>query len=75
MIGWIGYDSKYALSIVLILMLRSLVFLLSTAVFLAACATSPTGRSQLMLVSPENAVKASATAYPEKLAKYKKREN
>ncbi len=67
-----GYDSKYTLSIVLILMIRSLVFLLSTAIFLAACATSPTGRSQLMLVSPEHAVKASAMAYPEKLEKYKK---
>jgi len=31
--------------------------------FLAGCATSPTGRSQLMLVSPEQAIVASQKAY------------
>lgn len=51
-------------------MIRSLVFLISSAILMAACATSPTGRSQLMLVSPNQAVKASASAYPEKLKKY-----
>ena len=30
---------------------------------LAACATSPTGRSQLMLVSPESAIVESRKAY------------
>ena len=39
---------------------------------LSACATTPTGRSQLMLVSPETAVKASETAYPKELEKYRK---
>jgi predicted Zn-dependent protease len=35
--------------------------------WLAACATSPTGRSQLMLVSEESAINASKTAYTEML--------
>jgi predicted Zn-dependent protease len=35
--------------------------------FLAGCATSPTGRSQLMLVSEESAINASKTAYVEML--------
>jgi len=52
------------------MMFRSLVFLIAVAVFLAACAVSPTGRSQLMLVSPDQAVKASTKAYPEKLKEY-----
>jgi predicted Zn-dependent protease len=34
---------------------------------LTACATSPTGRSQLMLVSEESAINASKTAYTEML--------
>ncbi|WP_456413343.1 M48 family metallopeptidase [Thiolapillus sp.] len=51
-------------------MLRSAIFLVVAVIFLAACATSPTGRTQLMLVSPDQAVKASATAYPEKLKEY-----
>ncbi len=51
-------------------MLRVLFMVLSATVFLAACATSPTGRSQLMLVSPNQAVQASAKAYPEKLKEY-----
>jgi len=33
------------------------------AVFLSGCSTSPTGRSQLMLVSPEQAITASKEAY------------
>jgi predicted Zn-dependent protease len=43
--------------------LSSLVILL----LLAACATSPTGRKQLMLVSEESAIDASKTAYVEML--------
>lgn len=43
--------------------LSSLVILL----LLAACATSPTGRRQLMLVSEESAINASKTAYVEML--------
>jgi len=42
-------------------------------VLLTACSTTPTGRSQLMLVSPQTAVKASETAYPQKLEKYLKK--
>ncbi len=43
-------------------MRKTLVVLLLT-VSVAACATSPTGRSQLMLVSPESAVVESKKAY------------
>lgn len=38
-----------------------------TAVLLAACATSPTGRRQLMLVSESQAINASASAYVQML--------
>ncbi|MCU7810508.1 MAG: M48 family metallopeptidase [Candidatus Thiodiazotropha sp. (ex Notomyrtea botanica)] len=42
------------------------IFLVSTMLLiLTACATSPTGRSQLMLVSEESAINASKTAYVE----------
>jgi predicted Zn-dependent protease len=45
------------------------IFLLTlTLVTLSACATSPTGRSQLMLVSPEQAISASREAYLQTLA-------
>jgi len=37
--------------------------LLILLVILSACATSPTGRSQLMLISPEHAISASREAY------------
>lgn len=37
--------------------------LLISILLLAACATSPTGRKQLMLVSPEQAISASKEAY------------
>ena len=44
------------------------VILLSMALLtLAGCATSPTGRTQLMLVSEESAISASKTAYVEML--------
>ena len=39
---------------------------------LSACSTTPTGRSQLMLVSPDAAVQASEAAYPKQLEKYRK---
>lgn len=42
----------------------SILFLLLT---LSACATSPTGRSQLMLVSPEQAISSSREAYVQTL--------
>lgn len=50
-----------------------MVFLLVWVVTVSACATSPTsptGRGQLMLVSPDQAVSASAKAYPEKLKEW-----
>ncbi|MGD2118937.1 MAG: M48 family metallopeptidase [Chromatiales bacterium] len=43
------------------------IWILSLSLLLAACATSPTGRSQLMLVSPRQAIAASAEAYVETL--------
>lgn len=48
---------KISLSILLLLLL-------------AACATSPTGRSQLMIVSEEQAINSSKTAYVEMLKPY-----
>ena len=39
-------------------------------VFLVACATSPTGRRQLMLVSEDSAIAASKQAYTEMLKPY-----
>ncbi len=45
---------------------------LVAAALLAACATSPTGRRQLMLVSPEEAVNASKQAYVQMLAPLEK---
>ncbi len=42
------------------------------AALVAACATSPTGRRQLMLISPEEAVAASKQAYVQMLAPLEK---
>jgi predicted Zn-dependent protease len=39
---------------------------------LAACATSPTGRRQLMLVSEETAISSSRQAYAQEMGKYQK---
>lgn len=47
--------------------LLKLLFAAVLLLSLAACATSPTGRSQLMLVSEESAIDASKTAYIEML--------
>ena len=41
--------------------------LLLAGLTLSGCATSPTGRSQLMLVSPQQAINASAQAYQQTL--------
>jgi predicted Zn-dependent protease len=50
------------------------IFLLTLLlVTLSACATSPTGRSQLMLVSPEHAISASREAYVQTLAPLEKK--
>lgn len=51
---------------------RKLFTILLTAAVLVACATSPTGRRQLMLVSEETAIEASAQAYQETLAPLEK---
>jgi predicted Zn-dependent protease len=41
------------------------------ATVLVACATSPTGRRQLMLVSPDQAISASRTAYVQQMQAFK----
>jgi predicted Zn-dependent protease len=48
--------------------------LLASAVLLlvAACATSPTGRKQLMLVSEQQAIASSRQAYAQEMGKYQK---
>ena len=43
--------------------MRRLIFAMPLAMILAACATSPTGRTQLMLVSPDLAIDESRMAY------------
>jgi predicted Zn-dependent protease len=43
--------------------MKRLLILLLTCSLLPACATSPTGRSQLMLISPESAIVESKKAY------------
>lgn len=44
-------------------MMKQLLILLCTLTLLTSCATSPTGRKQLMLISPESAIVESKTAY------------
>jgi predicted Zn-dependent protease len=48
--------------------------LITTALvlLLAACATSPTGRKQLMLVSEQQAISSSRQAYAQEMGKYQK---
>lgn len=53
-------------------MLRRLLAMLAVATLTSACATSPTGRSQLMLVSEQQAISSSKQAYLEEMGKYKK---
>ncbi len=43
--------------------MQRLILIALTAVLVSACATSPTGRSQLMLISPESAIVESKKAY------------
>lgn len=45
---------------------------LAVALLVAACATSPTGRKQLMLVSESQAISASRQAYAQEMGKYQK---
>jgi len=51
--------------------LQKLTLLLLLATLLAACATSPTGRRQLMLVSEESAIASSSEAYVQEVGKLK----
>jgi predicted Zn-dependent protease len=44
---------------------------LAVALVVTACATSPTGRKQLMLVSEQQAISASRQAYAQEMGKYK----
>jgi len=50
---------------------RSLILAVSLCFVLAACATSPTGRRQLMLVSEDSAIASSAQAYVQEVGKLK----
>lgn len=50
------------------MMFMRLITLLLTLLVLSGCATSPTGRNQLMLVSPEQAIASSKEAYIQTLA-------
>ena len=53
-------------------MLRTLLATIALGALLAACATSPTGRTQLMLVSEQQAISSSRQAYLQEMGKYKK---
>jgi predicted Zn-dependent protease len=53
-------------------MLRKLAIAFACAALVAGCATSPTGRKQLMLVSEGQAISASRQAYVQEMGKYKK---
>ncbi|HSQ69355.1 MAG TPA: M48 family metallopeptidase [Steroidobacteraceae bacterium] len=50
---------------------RKLVFCAMVALGVTACATSPTGRKQLMLVSEQQAIGASRQAYVQEMGRYK----
>lgn len=51
---------------------RRISVLMALAAILVACATSPTGRRQLMLVSEETAIASSAQAYVQEVGKLQK---
>ena len=51
---------------------RKPLFATVLVLFVAACATSPTGRKQLMLVSEETAISSSRQAYAQEMGKYQK---
>jgi predicted Zn-dependent protease len=52
-------------------MSRTLLATIALGALLAACATSPTGRTQLMLVSEQQAISSSRQAYLQEIGKYK----
>jgi predicted Zn-dependent protease len=51
---------------------RKPLFATTLVLLVAACATSPTGRRQLMLVSEEQAISSSRQAYAQEMGKYQK---
>ncbi|HEX6571011.1 MAG TPA: M48 family metallopeptidase [Steroidobacteraceae bacterium] len=51
--------------------IRKPLLAVASSLAVAACATSPTGRSQLMLVSEQQAISASRQAYAQEMGKYK----
>jgi predicted Zn-dependent protease len=51
---------------------RKPLFATVLVLLVAACATSPTGRKQLMLVSEETAISSSRQAYAQEMGKYQK---
>ena len=51
--------------------LRNPLLAVALSLVVAGCATSPTGRTQLMLVSEEQAISASRQAYAQEMGKYK----
>jgi predicted Zn-dependent protease len=53
-------------------MLRKLAIALAFAALVAGCATSPTGRKQLMIVSESQAIASSRQAYVQEMGKYKR---
>ena len=50
--------------------MKNTLFLLAALALLAACTTSPTGRSQLMMISEESAISQSAQAYAQTMNEY-----
>ena len=61
-----------ALSVILVIM-KYLLNILILALIMGGCATSPTGRSQLMLVSPEQAIVGSREAYTQTIQPLEKK--
>jgi predicted Zn-dependent protease len=53
-------------------MLRKLAIALAFTALVAGCATSPTGRKQLMIVSESQAIASSRQAYVQEMGKYKR---
>ncbi|MCX7053636.1 MAG: M48 family metallopeptidase [Proteobacteria bacterium] len=51
---------------------RKPLFATALVLLVAACATSPTGRKQLMLVSEQQAISSSRQAYAQEMGKYQK---
>jgi outer membrane PBP1 activator LpoA protein len=49
-----------------------LILLMVAALLTASCATSPTGRKQLMLVSEDSAIQSSAQAYVQQVGALQK---